>query len=269
MVGRQVKSAMIKQRQLAATLLAASCAALAHSQNLGFAAAQDAAVKEQQEQLDAQAQQYVQMMQPLLWRELDFVRQNCDLAPEQRPKIKAAAETGLKQAARDMIQPRRGGAQTPEAAGKTIGAEITKALKESLSGEQLARYEAENTKRRAAEKQAAIYSAVATIDGALFLTKEQREKIVTELDSHWRQEWDQWLQMWQYAGQYYPQVPDTYVVPHLNEEQKTVWRGLQKVSFSSWGGGFMERKAADDEWWEGKPPAAKGKGKAKAKAKAQ
>jgi hypothetical protein len=254
--------------QIATALaLVLTCGSLSSGQNKGFTVAQEAAQKEREEQLDAQAQQYVQMMNPLMWRELEFVRQTCDLKPEQRPKIKAAGEAGVKQAARDMISPRGGGARTPATAGQSIRERIVKVLKESLTAEQLARYEAEEAKRRAADKQASIASAVATIDGALFLTKEQRDKVVEQLNANWHEDWEQWLQMWQYAGQYYPQVPDTYIVPHLNEEQKTVWRGLQKVSFSSWGGG-MERQAADDEWWEGKPAAGKAKGKAKAKAKA-
>jgi hypothetical protein len=223
----------------------------------GQAAAPDAravaAAKAREQQLDAQAQQYVQLMQPLMWRELEFVRQTCDLAPAQRPKIKAAAEAGVKQAARDMVMPRQAGrGRTPAGAGQVIREEVAKVLKEMLTAEQSAQYNAEHGKRREAEKRAAIASAVATMDTALYLNKEQRDKIVGQLAANWRDEWDGWLQLWQYGGQYYPQVPDNFVVPHLSDEQKTVWRGLQKVNVSSWGG-HMQREATDDEWWEGKP----------------
>ena len=71
--------------------------------------------------------------------------------------------------------------------------------------------------------------------------------------------------MHQYAGQYFPTVPDQYVVPYLNAEQQTVWRGLHKVNVSSWGQ-RNARPAADDAWWEGRPDNA-GKAKAKSKAK--
>jgi len=40
--------------------------------------------------------------------------------------------------------------------------------------------------------------------------------------------------MHQYNGQYFPQVPDQYVVPHLNADQKLVWEGLQKVQINAW-----------------------------------
>src|SRR5215204_1706980 len=36
---------------------------------------------------DARIQQYVQLLQPAMWSELYFVRQVCDLTPEQRPGI--------------------------------------------------------------------------------------------------------------------------------------------------------------------------------------
>jgi hypothetical protein len=226
----------------------------------GVAAAQEVDAA-REEQLNAQVQQYVQMMQPLMWRELDFIRQVCDLTPEQRPKIKAAAEAGVKQAARDMLQPRlavRG--RTPASASMTIRADIAKALTATLSAEQLARYSAEAAQRKQADKQAAIGSAVAQIDTALFLNQQQREKIVEAIDANWREGWEQWLMLWQYGGQYYPQIPDALVTPHLSDEQKTVWRGLQKVDFNSWGGG-NERLGADNEWWEGKPPATNEKDK--------
>jgi hypothetical protein len=205
---------------------------------------------EREKQLDAQAQQYVQMMQPLMWRELEFVRQTCDLKPSQRPQIKSAAEAGVKQAARDMVRPRIvNRSQSPATAGHTIRDSISKALEARLSKEQRARYEEEAAKRREANKQAAILSAVAQIDGALFLNQEQRDNIVQAIGEHWQDDWEQWIMMWQYAGQYLPQIPDRHVTPHLNDEQKTVWRGLQKVNVNSWGA--QDRQAADDDWWAG------------------
>jgi hypothetical protein len=120
----------------------------------------------------------------------------------------------------------------------------------ALSKEQLARYAAEDAKRQEADKQAAIQSAVAQVDGALFLTQEQREKIVEAIDNNWQDGWEQWIKMWQYDGRYFPQIPDQHVTPHLNDEQKTVWRGLQKVNVNSWGG--HNEQAVDNVWWEGK-----------------
>ena len=244
------QSARAQHRAFA--VVEAARAAAQQAQAPARAAAREAAEKQREEQLDAQAQQYLQFMLPMMWRELEFVRLTCDLAPAQRPKIKAAAEATAKQAARDMVAPRQPGiVRTPFGAGQVIREAVVNVLKESLTPEQWARYEAEHAKRRAAEKRAAIGIAVATIDTALYLNDEQRDKIVAELAANWRDEWDGWVQLAQYGGQYYPLVPDNFIVPHLADEQKTVWRGLQKISFNSWGG-QARREGTDDEWWEGK-----------------
>src|SRR5256885_11788414 len=58
-------------------------------------------------QNDAQLQQYVQLLQPAMWQELNFIRQVCDLTPEQRPKIRAAADVAVKEGAKAVLQPQR------------------------------------------------------------------------------------------------------------------------------------------------------------------
>src|SRR4030095_9130402 len=123
----------------------------------GDVCGQDAAEKAAEQ--DGRIQQYVQMLQPAMWKELDFVRQICDLKPEQRPKIKAAGEAATKQAARNMVNPQlvRGQrSNTQFTAGQMIREGLTKALQETLSAEDLARFNDEVAKRVAAHKQATI-----------------------------------------------------------------------------------------------------------------
>jgi hypothetical protein len=67
------------------------------------------------------------------------------------------------------------------------------------------------------------------------------------LDKNWQREWEQWGIVYQYNGQYVPQVPDQYVAPLLNDDQKLVWSGLQKVSFNSWHNNGQRQN--DDAWW--------------------
>src|SRR2546425_6387578 len=61
---------------------------------------------------EGRIQQYVQLLQPTMWRELDFIRQVCDLTPEQRPKVKTAADAAVKEAAKAMLKPQRQPQQT-------------------------------------------------------------------------------------------------------------------------------------------------------------
>ncbi len=199
---------------------------------------------------DARVQQYVQVLQPAMWRELDFVRQVCDLTPEQRPKVKAAADAAVKEAAKSMLKPQR--QPTSMVATKAVCDGINDAMKEMLTAEQLDHFKAEAADRDAAIKKATIHSLVSQLDGILFLSREQRDKICAALDSNWKPDWEYWLMMreHQFGEQYLPQVPDQQVVPHLTSEQQTVWRGLQKISFNAWHNNG--RRQADDAWWTGK-----------------
>jgi hypothetical protein len=198
-------------------------------------------------QNDAQLQQYVQLLQPVMWQELDFIRQVCDLTPEQRPKIRSAADMALKDGAKAVLQPQRGGRSQTTVGAQAVHDSLLGDLKKTLTTEQLERYEAEDAKRAEATKQAVILGVVAQFDGALFLSKEQREKMVAGLDKDWQRDWEQWLITFQYNGQYYPQVPDKYIAPLLNDEQKLVWSGLNKVSINSWN--HNARGQNDEAWW--------------------
>jgi hypothetical protein len=207
-------------------------------------------------QNDAQIQQYVQLLQPLMWQELNFIRQVCDLTPEQRPQIRTAADVAVKEGAKAVLQPQKAQANAkpvmvmrsqPTAGAQAIRESLHETLKKTLTSEQLEHYEAEDAKRAGTTKQATILGVVALLDAALFLSPEQREKIVANLDTSWQREWEQWLLVYQYNGQYVPQIPDQHVVPLLNEEQRLVWSGLQKVSFNSWHNNGQQQN--DDGWW--------------------
>src|SRR3954453_20200147 len=118
------------------------------------ARAQKDAQKEAQE--DARLQQYVQLLQPVMWQELNFVRQICDLTPEQRPKIREAGDSAVKEGAKAIVQPQQAAVRQQVAAGRlsqpTLGAQTTRdslreALKKTLSAKQLQRYETEEAER--------------------------------------------------------------------------------------------------------------------------
>ena len=219
------------------------------------------AVDAREAQIDAQVQQWVgqftQQYRPILTTELNFIRQVCDLTPEQRPKIKTAGEASLKEAALKMAELQGGQmrgvfrAQNEQPnPQRTIRESIAKALQETLTPEQMAKYKAEAAQRSALRKRAAIRSVVARLDGTLCLTADQRDKISQSITAGWQDKWEQWLAMSVYGDQYFPLVPDQHVVAHLDADQKSVWTGLQKVEFGYYGGG---NAAADDNWWGEEP----------------
>jgi hypothetical protein len=246
--------------------LSADCGRADPKQDAKAAAKQaqvDAQKAAKQAQVEAQAEQFVQQMRPTLLAELSFVRQMCDLKPAQRPKIKAAGEAGLKLAAKQYAEGnfRHQGAfvafrNMPVAADprQTIYKALTKAMEETLTTVQMARYSDEHARREANRKRAAILCLVAQLDSALLLTSEQRDDITEEISCKWQPKWENWLRM-QNNGQYFPPGIEPLLLPHLNEDQRAVWRTFQKVEFGWFPGavGFQARDSTDDDWWNGEP----------------
>lgn len=129
---------------------------------------------------DAVAQQYIAQLRPILLAELAFVRQVCDLPPEQRPPIRAAGEAGLREAARAMASQRQ--PQVRVVGGSTASAEprviirksVEKAVLATLSEDQRSEFQAEASKRAEFRQRAAIRYVVSRLDSTLFLTAERR-----------------------------------------------------------------------------------------------
>jgi hypothetical protein len=82
------------------------------------------------------------------------------------------------------------------------------------------------------------------------LSTDRREKMAEALSAAWQEDWEQWLMLHHYGENYFPQIPDQHIIEFLNEEQRTVWKGVQKISVNSWGGDGRQR--VNDAWWEGK-----------------
>lgn len=214
--------------------------------------------------VDAQVQQWIpqftQQYRPILMTELNFIRQMCDLKPEQRPKIKAVGEASVKEAVRRLAEQQGRAVRgvnfvereaAPADPRRFILDAVAKALKETLTEEQMAKYSDESAKRTALRKRAAMQSAMALLDDNLCLTGEQRDKIIESVSAKWQTEWESWLMLSRSGGQYFPTIPDDLIVPHLNVEQKSVWSGFQKVNFGFWSGDGQEQQ--NDGWWGDEP----------------
>lgn len=201
--------------------------------------------------------QFTEQYRSLLGTELNFIRQMCDLTPEQRPKIKAAGEASVIEAARRMaalqVRQMRGIVRDNSQPNprQIIRDALAVVLKETLTPEQMAKYTEEATQRTALRKRAAILSVVARLDSTMCLTAEQRDKLIQSISSNWQDKWEQWLMMSAYGDQYFPAIPDALVVAHLNAEQKSVWSGLQKIDFGFWNNGGA--LAENDGWWGDEP----------------
>lgn len=207
----------------------------------------------------AMTQQYAAQMRPILIAELNFVRQMCELTPEQRTQVRAAGEAALLEAARGVFRQRQpqqlqlpGVNRTVLEPRKQIREAIGAALAAALTDEALKPYREESDRRAAFRRRAAIGYAVSRLDGTLYLTPRQRDEITESLTKNWQEAWESWLMMQVYGDRYFPTIPDQFVVRALNPDQVAVWRGLQKVQISNWSNVNGEA-IEDDGWWGGEP----------------
>jgi hypothetical protein len=199
--------------------------------------------------------QYMEQYRPALTAELTFIRQVGDLPKEHRPKIKAAGEKSLETSVREMVEMqlgrngrivRRNSSEFDPT--KRIREALQQGLKESLTPEQFAQYRQEASERANRHKRAAIFYVISQIDSVLSLSSEQRDQIYESIESNWQEKWENWLNLQNYGGQYFPQIPDQLIATHLNQDQTQVWNGLQKIEV-----GVMAinrgEAAENDDWW--------------------
>jgi len=211
-------------------------------------------------------QHFTQQLRPLLQSELQLIRQACDLPQDKRPPIKAAGEATIKIWATAMAEMSVGGRVRGDVVNfvgrnllqdprKGLREALAQAVKKEATAEQSAKYSELVKQQAAMRKQAAIGTVVSLLDDQLFLTHDQREKITLSITQGWQDNWENWLQINQYGGQYLPTMPADKVVPHLNEKQKQIFTTIPKVGLeNNWNFGHQVRAQADD-WWGADPPA--------------
>ena len=208
--------------------------------------------------LDPWLQQFNQLYRQVLQSEYHFVRTVCDLNPGQRKAIALDAERAFKTAAKQYAEQQVAMRQVRIINGQRVNVNpqalildgLATAVKGNLTPEQFARYQDEVAKRNANRKQVTIHSVIAKMDRSLVLSAAQREKLAESLAAHWDESWSQSMQMFFQGDQYYPSIPDPYVVPFLNASQKKVWAGTQRVQGIFFGGvnfmGIANDNALDD-----------------------
>jgi hypothetical protein len=189
--------------------------------------------------LDNQVEQYLRQVRPFLRAELIFVRKVCSLDTERFRKIYQDAETtckdtmtksvdGLLQQRGLVVRNVRKTAEAPDPLAQFREA-LLAVMKRDLSDEQFARYQAEAEKRDAFQKQHAIAYLVEAIDSELYLSGEQRAKLIDSLSTHWDPSWVSCVEYLLYGNRFVPAGIDPYVTPYLDSTQVKLWSGGQRV----------------------------------------
>ncbi len=196
------------------------------------------------------AQQVVQQGLPAVRAELIFVRHLCHLSREDFRTLQRESEAALRDVATRYIQASqpdrpvsgvllqmngRSSRSRDLDVAASLQATLINLMKRNLTGDQFATYRRELDLRAARAKESALKYLVEAIDLELYLADDQREKITEGLAKHWNDSWTASLEYFLYGSQVYPIGIDHYVSPILNNTQRKVWQGLQKLQA---GGGF-------------------------------
>ena len=230
---------------------------------IGKGQAQKAVIAGRAANLEHFVQQNIRQGRSSVRAELIFVRKVCALEKEQLRRINQDAEKALKDSAtkwaENQQQPRvripaKGAdgriAQSTDGI-KALQDELALVMKKNLTPEQFSRYEAEIEKRNVSRRRSALHYLIDAIDRDLFLSDLQRVKLTESLVLHWDDSWCTSLEYVLYGNQFYPLGADPFVVPILNDAQKRIWQGTQKVG-ANWGfgsvmGNFMNDNDALEE----------------------
>jgi hypothetical protein len=190
-------------------------------------------------------QQWLTRMRPILRVEYQFLRTVCDPTREQRMPIARAGLAALDDAVKKYLEwqnvrnrgvmvvngkivNRAGAADLPDPR-KAIQEALGVAARANLPAESWERYRKEVEARSEELKQVAITGMVAKLDHILLLSAEQRDAILQALSSRWNTSWSSVLQYSGLDQHYFPFIPDEYIVPSLNDDQKKLWEKSGKV----------------------------------------
>jgi len=204
-------------------------------------------------------QQFTTQARPLLRAELIFARNVCHLNREELRKVNQDAQKMLDEIIAQLVdaqfQPRVPLAQLKAKAQKrpvsNLDAQqllkdgVATVMKQDLTPEQWALYEAERVKREENRKRATIRYFTDAIDRDLYLAQDQRERLEASFKESWDSSWSLYLENHLYGNRYYPMTIDPVVTPILTDAQKKVWQGVQKVGVY-WGFAGMLGNFAND-----------------------
>ena len=215
--------------------------------------------------LRQQAQQFENMLQPLLTAELAFVRRNCgSLSPEARREVLAASQQGIRDVALRVakMQFEGAGAEAPVDIRRVIHEKVSAAVEPRAAAAEFAAYERESVQRRERREETARIQIVIKLDERLGLTEAQRQDVLADLRSRWQTPWIRELEDHGVMSNDQPLAPDfaeACIAPHLDPAQLRSWRqwsetaGAKRIPVNAidWSefNALQQHPQKVDAWW--------------------
>lgn len=180
----------------------------------------------------AQVEQSEEQLTNALKVELAFLRRACNFTDADEPKLAAFDKKWLKKNSK-VAASRVINGNMVAGSNNTLRASIEKALLKELEGvltdEQKANYSKEREARTKFERDTQLRSIVLLLDQHLRLRNDQKQALLESLAKSYRDEID--MRTYLMNNTYLPQLPDAVILKHLDNEQKEIYRSIQKVTF--------------------------------------
>ena len=205
------------------------------------------------------AAQIVRQVRPILRAELHLIRTVCKTSEEEQRAFAREGEKALllvvDKVAEIQVQAQQGiGSAMPDVPNQ-IQSALADAVKAKLPPERAERYRAELDERGRVRKEVTARNLVAKLDQLLNLSPDQRAKIAAALEES-ADSMASTIDNYISNSSYYPNLPPHQVVPFLDERQKAIWEGAQKVNFgSSFNFGIAGITLSEDDMAEEDDPA--------------
>jgi hypothetical protein len=210
----------------------------------------------------AMENQFFVQLRPIIASELYFAKRTCSLTGEEYAKVLEAGMAGARDAASQItaVQQRmqRGPFRPDDPpvfpdAREVIAARIAKSIEEGVEDSRAKLYRDELERRSAFRKKTAVRALVNRLDQQLILAQEQRDQIAASLMEHYREMWGRQLEYLVY-DHYRPNILDEWIVPHLNDNQRSVWQLSKNNSVSYFGWNNPGAMINENNWEINLPP---------------
>ena len=193
----------------------------------------------QQGDLDGNADEWVNELQPMLSSELMFVNSLFDLDRDQHRALKRLGAKCLKETALKFVTLQRAGDQKAMESFPVPQDQVRLAFVEKigelLGQEQSVQLETELKKRSAGRREDVVQILVAKLDVTLFLSEVQRTRLHDALLNNWQAGWENSLPTWQFEENCFPTIKDPTILGLFNEQQKEIWQGVRKTEVHNFG----------------------------------
>lgn len=185
-------------------------------------------------QIKALAAQMQQTLKPFFAAELSFAKEVCQPNQKQLLNMKSQANPALRKATLSFAKqqgPQMGIGNFLQVNRKKqvyildcFEEEVLGIVQNVFEPNVVTLYQEERKHRKEFRARAGAMILVGVLDSSFRLTPEQRIELTESISKVWQRQWQSYLDIMVHNPHFFPPVPDTAILPHLNKAQIILWK---------------------------------------------